>query len=55
MVKNNAITLYLPQKDEDLIGEAAKKISLPKAAFCRTLAVREAHKILKENPTEAIN
>jgi hypothetical protein len=55
MVKNNSITLYLPQEDENKITDASKKVSLSKAAFCRTLAVKEAMKILKENPTEAIN
>ena len=53
MVKNNAITLYLPQEDEDKITEASKKVSLTKAAFCRTLAVRESDKILKEIKMEA--
>lgn len=46
MVKQNSITLYLPQEDEDKITSAAKRVSLTKAAFCRTLAVREATKIL---------
>jgi len=52
MVKNNAITLYLPQEDEEKVTNASKKVSLSKAAFCRTLAVREADKILKQNPAE---
>ncbi len=53
MVKHNSITLYLPQEDEEKITNAAKLVSLTKAAFCRTLAVREADTILKNEVQNA--
>lgn len=47
-MKQNAITLYLPQIDEDLIEQASKEVSLPKSAFCRTSAIQSAKQILKQ-------
>ena len=49
MAKHNSISLYLTNGEEEKIEEAAKLVSQNKSTFCRTLAVKEAKKILKEN------
>ncbi len=44
-----SISIYTDEESKKTIEAGAKSISLNVSAFCRTVAFREAKRILKEN------
>ncbi len=48
MTKQNSISVYVREKEEEIIQKASEIVSLPASAFCRTFAVQKAKEIIKE-------
>jgi len=48
MKQETQITIKISKEDKDLIRKAAQIVGLGHSTFCRTLALKEALKILKD-------
>jgi len=46
------IQLYIDGEDKKLIQEASKLVALSNSSFCKTSAIKEARKLLKNNQEE---
>ena len=52
MVSRTNIPVYIDGEDKKKIEEASKIVALNQSSFCRTSAIKEANRILKEKEGE---
>ena len=43
------IQLYLKSEEKEIISKASDRISLTESSFCRSSAIKEAHRILEQD------